>query len=57
VAIWSEAFWQTKINYLHDNPRRKGLVREATDWRFSSAAYWLGGQMQEADVALSGVTW
>jgi REP element-mobilizing transposase RayT len=41
VAIWTESFWQTKVNYLHDNPRRKGLVLEAVAWRFSSAAYWL----------------
>lgn len=38
VAIWTEGFWRTKVNYLHDNPRRKGLVHEATAWRFSSAA-------------------
>lgn len=57
VAIWSEGFWRTKFDYLHDNPRRKGLVREATDWRFSSAAYWLGGQVEDTDVFLTGVAW
>jgi putative transposase len=29
-AIQSRPFWQTKVNYLHDNPRRKELVRDAT---------------------------
>src|SRR6266851_3560257 len=26
-AIQGERFWKQKIDYLHDNPRRKGLVR------------------------------
>ena len=57
TAVWSERFWRTKFDYLHDNPRRKGLVHEAVNWRFSSATYWLGGQMEEADVTLAGVAW
>ncbi|MCI0397527.1 MAG: hypothetical protein L0332_23145 [Chloroflexi bacterium] len=57
VTIATESFWQTKVNYLHDNPRRKGLVREATHWRFSSAAYWLLDPPGETDVALTGVMW
>src|SRR5690606_38428222 len=40
-TIWSESFCRGKVDYIHDNPRRKGLVRQVTDWRFSSAAYWL----------------
>ena len=57
VAIWSERFWRTKFDYLHDNPRRKGLVYEAADWRFSSAAYWLREQVADCDVKLTGVAW
>ena len=57
VAIWSQPFWQTKIDYLHDNPRRKGLVHEATAWRFSSARYWLSDANDDSDVKLSGVAW
>jgi len=56
-AIWTEQFWQTKVNYLHDNPRRKGLVHEVTAWRFSSAAYWLQEPPGESDVVLTGVQW
>ena len=41
VAIRSEPFWRTKIDYLHDNPCRNGLVYEPTAWRLSSAAHWL----------------
>lgn len=57
VAIWSAGFWQTKMTYLHDNPRRKGLVIDVTAWRFSSAAYWLGDLQEETDVVLSEVVW
>ena len=48
---------RTKFDYLHDNPRRKGLVHEAADWRFSSAAYWLREQVTDCDVRLTGVAW
>lgn len=57
VAIWSEDVWRTKFDYLHDNPRRKGLVHEANDWRFSSAAYWLNGQIESTDVTLTEIAW
>ncbi|MCB9422409.1 MAG: hypothetical protein H6667_21580 [Ardenticatenaceae bacterium] len=57
VAIWTESFWQSKLNYLHDNPRRKGLVLEAAAWRFSSAAYWLLDPPGETDVKLTGIEW
>ena len=29
VQIETEGFWQAKIDYLHQNPVRKGLVRQA----------------------------
>ncbi len=57
VAIWSEPFRQTKVDYLHDNPRRKGLVREASDWWFSSVAYWLQDSAGANDVVLTGMQW
>jgi putative transposase len=56
-AIWSRQFWQTKLAYLHDNPRRKGLVHDVTHWRYSSAAYWLLDPPGESDVCLTGIEW
>ncbi|MDO9129870.1 MAG: hypothetical protein Q7U34_08390 [Anaerolineales bacterium] len=41
-GIFTEKFYRQKLNYIHMNPVRKGLVRAAEDWRFSSAGYWLG---------------
>jgi putative transposase len=55
VAIWSAAFWQTKVRYIHENPLRKGLVWDVTGWRFSSAAYWLLDPPGETDVLLSAI--
>jgi len=54
-AIYTQPFWREKLDYIHANPIRKGLVSEAHHWRFSSAAYWLNGG--ESDVILSAVDW
>jgi REP element-mobilizing transposase RayT len=56
-AIWTHRFWRQKVAYLHDNPRRKGLVHGATGWRFSSAAYWLLDPPGTSEVLLSAVGW
>ena len=56
-AIWTRDFWHQKAAYIHDNPRRKGLVRDATAWRFSSAAHWLLDPPGPSDVILSAVPW
>ncbi len=57
VAIWTAEFWQTKVQYIHDNPVRKGLVWESTAWRFSSAGYWLMDPSGETEVVLTAVEW
>jgi putative transposase len=56
-ALYTYAFWKQKSDYLHDNPRRKGLVRDSTHWRFSSAAYWLCEPPGESDVLLTPIAW
>lgn len=35
--------FRTKLNYIHDNPVRAGLVSRPEDYRFSSANDWLYG--------------
>jgi REP element-mobilizing transposase RayT len=57
VQLETEAFWQAKLDYLHENPCRKGLVRQPEHWRFSSAAFWLAAQEEAGDVPLSAVQW
>ena len=57
VQIETETFWQTKFNYLHENPCRKGLVVRASEWRFSSASHWLSDGSPTNDVVLSALQW
>lgn len=37
IAIESEEFFRQKLNYLHDNPVRKGFVEKPEHWKYSSA--------------------
>ena len=55
VGIFSERVWKQKMDYLHYNPCRKGLVLRPADWRFSSALFW--ATREENDVQLSDVGW
>jgi REP element-mobilizing transposase RayT len=57
VQIETASFWQAKLDYLHFNPCRKGLVTQPEYWRFSSAGYWLSGGAAANDVVLSSVFW
>jgi REP element-mobilizing transposase RayT len=56
-VLETERFWRQKLDYLHENPCRKGLVRRAQDWRFSSAAFWLSDGQAESDVLLTAIDW
>jgi REP element-mobilizing transposase RayT len=57
-AIFSQPFWEQKVDYIHANPVTAGLVHQADHWRFSSAAYWLGKQdVGASDVILSDIEW
>lgn len=55
IGIFSEDFWKQKMDYLHHNPCRKGLVLRPEDWRFSSALFW--STREKNDVQLSAVGW
>lgn len=37
IELYSEKFVWDKINYIHNNPVRAGLVKNAFDWVYSSA--------------------
>ena len=41
-AVYSPNVLEQKINYLHENPVRKGLVRRASQWWYSSAEFYEG---------------
>ncbi len=57
VAIENERFWQQKVDYLHDNPRRKGLVQRGSHWRFSSAAFYESDGLADCDVTITPLDW
>ena len=43
-AIFTETFAKQKIDYIHLNPVRAGLVQEAYEWPFSSARAYIVGE-------------
>jgi putative transposase len=46
LPIFSEGMFMEKLNYIHQNPVRAGLVERATDYRWSSARIWQGRPME-----------
>jgi putative transposase len=42
--IYSEVKLREKLEYMHNNPVKAGLVKDACDWPWSSARYWLQGK-------------
>ena len=42
LPLFSEAMFMEKLNYIHLNPVRAGLVKSALDYRWSSARIWQG---------------
>ena len=57
VAITSERFYRQKLDYLHANPCRKGLVLYPEEWRFSSARVHAGGGDGFLDVPITPLGW
>ena len=44
LIIWSDKQFQIKVNYIHQNPVKAGLVEQAVDYKFSSAGDWILGE-------------
>ena len=45
--IFSERKFMEKVQYIHQNPVRAGLVERATDYQWSSARIWEGCQSSD----------
>ena len=56
-GLQMEKFWRQKLDYLHENPVRKGLVTRAAYWRYSSAAYYISDGVEPCDVTISAIDW
>jgi REP element-mobilizing transposase RayT len=42
LPVFSESFFMQKVNYIHFNPIKAGLVARAEEYPWSSARQWLG---------------
>lgn len=42
MSLTSEAVFMQRVNYIHNNPVRAGLVERAEDYRWSSVRWWKG---------------
>ena len=58
-SIYSEAMFMQKVNYIHLNPVRAGLVERAIDYRWSSARIWqhCPGEDEPLEVELNCIAW
>ncbi|MEX2380563.1 MAG: transposase, partial [Vicingaceae bacterium] len=41
IELYNQRFTWIKVNYIHQNPVRAGLVEKAEDWKYSSASNYL----------------
>jgi REP element-mobilizing transposase RayT len=44
VPIWSEQVLKQKLDYIHNNPVKAGLCARAEDYKYSTAAFYGGGE-------------
>ncbi len=49
-VIYSDKFLLEKLNYLHNNPVRRGLVKNTIDWPHSSASFYYSDQPGRLEV-------
>ena len=42
-VLRNEEQFRSKLNYIHQNPVKAGLVSREVDWNWSSASDWVGG--------------
>ncbi|WP_041340643.1 hypothetical protein [Runella slithyformis] len=40
VVLFSREMCETKLTYMHQNPIRAGILKEATDYGYSSAKFY-----------------
>ena len=58
-SIISEATFMQKVNYVHQNPVRAGLVEGAEAYRWSSARFWSNrpNEDEPLKVDIDKITW
>jgi hypothetical protein len=43
--VWSHAKKKEKLQYMHANPAKSGLVTDAKDWPWSSYGFYARGEV------------
>jgi REP element-mobilizing transposase RayT len=56
IEVYGNSFIQTKIDYIHENPVRAGIVRKSEDYKYSSACTY-ADQEGLLDIIRVGSTW
>ena len=52
LPVFSEGMFLEKVNYIHGNPVRAGLVEHSGDYRWSSARAWQGRLLENEPLLL-----
>jgi REP element-mobilizing transposase RayT len=52
LSIFSEDMLMQKVNYIHQNPVRAGLVERAEEYRWSSARIWKGCPLEDEPLSV-----
>ena len=47
MLLTSESAFMQRVNYIHQNPVRRGLVTRAEDYRWSSLRCWWGKNLPD----------
>jgi putative transposase len=55
VGLYSEKSFFTKLNYIHQNPVRAGLVEKPEDWPYSSARFYMFEEKRTINVISVGL--
>ena len=48
--VWTEKKRIEKLEYIHNNPVRRGLVASPEEWRWSSCRWYLNGETGPVEI-------
>ena len=48
--VFTAEKWWEKLNYIHENPVRRGMVRSAPEWAWSSARHYITGEVGPVEI-------
>ena len=52
LPVFSEGMFMEKVNYIHQNPVRGGLVPSVLDYRWSSVRIWRGCPLEDEPLSM-----